>query len=248
MLELEGISKKYGDTVVVQPLDLSLSAGTTYAIIGPSGCGKSTLLRLMTGLIPPDSGSVRFESELLTPENVLTIRQKIGYVIQDGGLFPHLSANDNATLMARHLGWTAQRCDDRVEQLAELTHFPREGLDRFPAQLSGGQRQRVSLMRALMLDPHLLVLDEPLGALDPMIRSELQTELKQIFATLEKTVVLVTHDMGEAAFFAESILLLRDGHLVQHGTPQQLLHEPADRFVTQFVRAQRAVSWEAEAS
>ena len=247
MLELEGISKKYDDTIVVHPLSLTLRAATTYAIIGPSGCGKSTLLRLMTGLVTSDAGTVRFEGDVLTNTNALAVRQKIGYVIQDGGLFPHLTAEENVTLMAQFLGWAAERRTDRVAQLAELTHFPLDGLQRFPVQLSGGQRQRVSLMRALMLDPHLLVLDEPLGALDPMIRSELQAELKEIFATLGKTVVLVTHDMGEAVFFAETVLLLRDGHVVQQGTPQQLLHEPANEFVTHFVRAQRAVSWEAEA-
>jgi len=247
MLELDGISKKYDDTVVVHPLTLTLRAAATYAIIGPSGCGKSTLLRLMTGLVTPAAGTVRFEGDVLTKTNALAVRQKIGYVIQDGGLFPHLTAEDNVTLMAQYLGWPAERRTDRLAQLAELTHFPLDGLQRFPVQLSGGQRQRVSLMRALMLDPHLLVLDEPLGALDPMIRSELQAELKEIFASLGKTVVLVTHDMGEAVFFAETVLLLRDGHLVQQGTPQQLLHEPANDFVTQFVRAQRAVSWEAEA-
>ena len=132
------------------------------------------------------------------------------------------------------------RIQKRVAELAELTHFPLAGLDRFPTQLSGGQQQRVSLMRALMLDPDLLLMDEPLGALDPMIRAELQNELKDIFATLGKTVVIVTHDMGEAAFFADTILLMREGEVVQRGTYQDLLTNPTDPFVTQFINAQRS--------
>jgi osmoprotectant transport system ATP-binding protein len=217
-----------------------LEPGRTYVLIGPSGCGKSTLLRLLVGLIRPSGGSVRFEGQELTPENLLELRLRIGYVIQDGGLFPHLTAEGNVKLMAEFLGWDEARMRQRIDELAELTHFPPAGLERFPAQLSGGQQQRVSLMRALMLDPDWLLMDEPLGALDPMIRSELQVDLKAIFAALGKTVVLVTHDMGEAAFFADTILLMRDGRVVQRGSSQDLLTKPAEPFVTQFINAQRS--------
>src|SRR5262249_15119909 len=151
----------------------------------------STLLRLMIGLIWPDQGSVRLDGTEITPQNALAVRQRMGYVIQDGGLFPHLTARGNVALMARYLGWKEDRIESRLTELAELTRFPRDGLDRYPAQLSGGQRQRVSLMRALMLEPTVLLLDEPLGALDPIIRSELQTDLRRVFQTLGKTVVLV---------------------------------------------------------
>jgi osmoprotectant transport system ATP-binding protein len=163
----------------------------------------------------------------------------MGYVIQEGGLFPHLTAGDNVTLMARQMNWGRDRIAKRLQELAAITRFPRDGLDRFPLQLSGGQRQRVSLMRALILDPDVLLLDEPLGALDPMIRTELQADLKSIFQELEKTVVLVTHDLGEAAFFGDVIVLIREGQIVQTGTLPELLQTPAEPFVTNFINAQR---------
>ena len=141
--------------------------------------------------------------------------------------------------MARHLKWDRHRIEQRLQELTTVTRFPRDGLHRFPIQLSGGQRQRVSLMRALMLDPDILLLDEPLGALDPMIRTEMQTDLKGIFQELGKTVVLVTHDLGEAAFFGDVIVLLRAGQIVQTGTLPELLQTPAEPFVTDFINAQR---------
>ena len=240
MLELRGVSKHFGAIHAIPSLDLVIPAGRTTVLIGPSGCGKSTLLRLMIGLIQPDAGAVFFEGVQLNPESALLLRHRMGYVIQDGGLFPHLTARENIELLARHLSWDGSRIAARLSELLDLTHFPVDGLERYPVQLSGGQRQRVSLMRALMLDPHLLLLDEPLGALDPMVRSELQVELKSIFDTLKKTVVLVTHDMGEAGFFGNPILLLRDGDIVQQGSLAELVTTPADPFVTRFVNAQRS--------
>jgi len=239
MLELTRVSRSFGNTVALEPTDLSVRPGATTVLIGPSGCGKSTLLRLMIYLIKPDSGSVRFEGTEFNDDDVLTLRHRMGYVIQDGGLFPHLSAADNISLLARHIGWDASRVTSRLHELADLTRFPADGFERFPAQLSGGQRQRVSLMRALMLDPDVLLLDEPLGALDPIVRSELQVDLRHIFRTLNKTVVLVTHDMGEAGFFGDVIVLMRDGCIVQQGTLSQLINEPADEFVVRFIQAQR---------
>jgi len=239
MLQLQGVSKRYGDKVVVHPLDLQLEAEKTYVLLGPSGCGKSTLLRLMIGLIPPDSGVVRLNGHELTSQNALDLRRTVGYVIQDGGLFPHLTAAENTGLVARFLGWERSRIEQRVIQLSQLSHFPSDGLDRYPTQLSGGQRQRVGLMRALMLDPTLLLLDEPLGALDPLVRFDLQNDLRQIFKSLHKTVIIVTHDLHEAAFFADEVILLRDGRILQRGTVEQLVNAPADPFVTQFINAQR---------
>src|SRR5262249_11535633 len=157
----------------------------------------------------PDSGQVLFRDEPLTPDNAPQVRRQIGFVVQDGGLFPHLTARGNVTLLARHLGrgkgWMAQR----LRELVELTHFPADRLDSYPARLWGGQRQRASLMRALMLDPDLILLDEPLGALDPLIRADLQAELKEIFQRLHKTVVLVTHDLAEAGFLGDRLVLLQ---------------------------------------
>jgi len=239
MLELRGVSKSFGPTLAVDAVDLDITPRQTTALIGPSGCGKSTLLRLMVGLLEPDSGAVVFDGATLASSNILAARRRMGYVIQEGGLFPHLSARRNVTLMACHLGWQADRVAARVEELCALTRFPGAALDRYPVQLSGGQRQRVSLMRALMLDPQVLLLDEPLGALDPMIRADLQGELRDIFRALSKTVVLVTHDIGEAAYLGDSIVLLREGKIVQAGTPADLVGSPADDFVSRFISAQR---------
>ncbi len=240
MIQLDQVTKRFGDLVALQPLDLVVEAGRTTVLIGPSGCGKSTLLRLIVGLETPDSGSVTIAGERLESANALAVRRRMGYVVQDGGLFPHLSARDNITLMARHLRWDGARIEEHVQELCELTHLPADALVRYPIQLSGGQQQRVSLMRALMLDPEVLLLDEPLGALDPMIRFELQRDLREAFDRLQKTVVVVTHDLGEAAFLGQEIVLLRAGAVVQRGALTTMLRRPADEFVARFIRAQRA--------
>jgi osmoprotectant transport system ATP-binding protein len=239
VFELSNIAKRYGTTDAVRAIDLTVEPGRTTVLIGPSGCGKSTLLRLMIALVRPDTGQVRFEGQELTCDNAVELRRKMGYVIQDGGLFPHLTARGNAAVVARYLGWNTARITARLDELIELTHFPADGLDRYPAQLSGGQRQRVSLMRALMLDPDVLLMDEPLGALDPMIRRNLQAELRTIYRTLGKTVVMVTHDLSEAGYFGDTIVLMRQGKIVQAGSFHDLLDTPANDFVTEFVNAQR---------
>jgi osmoprotectant transport system ATP-binding protein len=241
MIELDGVSKSYGGAVVLDPLNLRLRPGQTTVLIGPSGCGKSTLLRLIMGLVRADTGSITIDGEALTAATALSIRRKLGYVIQDGGLFPHLSARENVTLLARHLGWKASAIDKRLAELAELSRLPVDALDRFPSQLSGGQRQRVGLMRALFLDPRVILLDEPLGALDPMVRAELQDDLRSVFRALKKTVVMVTHDLAEAAWFGDELVLLRAGKVIQRSSFAAMLEAPADAFVTQFVRAQRRV-------
>ena len=239
VFELNEVAKSCGETRALQRSTLNIPSREITVLIGPSGCGKSTLLRLMLGLTQPDEGEIRFEGQTLKQDNVLSLRQRMGYVIQDGGLFPHLTASENVSLMARYIGWNESRISDRLEELSGLTRFPGEGLTRYPVQLSGGQRQRVSLMRALMLDPDVLLMDEPLGALDPMIRAGLQDDLRQIFKTLKKTVVMVTHDMGEAGFFGDSIILMRDGLILQCGSLDELVKSPADSFVTDFINAQR---------
>lgn len=241
VIELIGVSKSFGNTVVLPALDLAVAPGRTTVLIGPSGCGKSTLLRLMIGLVRPDTGAVMIEGTELTAATVREVRRKLGYVIQDGGLFPHLNARDNVVLMARYLKKPASWIKTRLDDLVELTRFPAEGLDRFPAQLSGGQRQRLSLIRALMLEPRVVLLDEPLSALDPMVRAELQTDLRAIFRTLKTTVVMVTHDLAEAAWFGHELVLIRDGRIIQRGSINDMLNAPAEPFVTQFVSAQRQI-------
>jgi osmoprotectant transport system ATP-binding protein len=170
------------------------------------------------------------------------LARKLGYVIQDGGLFPHLSAQNNITLVATTLGWGKKELQTRLQELLSLVSLGQAILGKFPHELSGGQKQRVGLMRALFLDPPLMLLDEPLGALDPINRSDLQNELKKIFNDLKKTVILVTHDMAEAAFLGDSITLFKKGHIVQHGRFEDLLESPASRYVTQFVNAQKTLS------
>jgi len=241
MIELLGVSKSFNGQEAVLPTDLIVPAGQTTVLIGPSGCGKSTLLRLMIGLLKGDAGEIRFEGTRITAENIQSIRWRMGYVVQDGGLFPHLTAEQNICLMARYLGWAEDLISARLKDVVRLTQFPEDGLRRYPIQLSGGQKQRVSLMRALMLDPDVLLLDEPLGALDPMIRSELQADLRRIFQSLRKTVVLVTHDLAEAGYLGDNIVLLQAGRVVQQGKLTDLMQSPADAFVAQFIRAQRSL-------
>jgi osmoprotectant transport system ATP-binding protein len=239
MIELRGVRKTLGGREILRPTDLNVPAGQVTVLLGPSGCGKSTLLRLMLGLLRPDDGQVIFDGQPLIEDNAPAVRRRMGYVVQDGGLFPHLTAAGNAGILARHLGWPRHRIANRLHELSELTRLPRDLLARYPGQLSGGQRQRVGLIRALMLDPAVLLLDEPLGALDPLVRADLQSDLRHVFRTLGKTVVLVTHDLAEAAYFADVVVLLRDGRVVQRGRPADLARAPAEPFVTQFIRAQR---------
>lgn len=239
MIELRGIDKSFGETAALRAFDLSVPAGSTTVLLGPSGCGKSTVLHLANGLLTADRGEVRVAGELLHHGSVMRLRRRMGYVIQSGGLFPHLSARDNVLLMGRWLGQPRDDLAQRIGQLRDLVELPATALDRLPRELSGGQAQRVALMRALMLDPDVLLLDEPLGALDPMVRYELQLRLREIFRSLVKTVLLVTHDLAEAAFFADTVVLMRDGSAVQAGPPAEILAQPRGDFAAAFVRAQR---------
>jgi osmoprotectant transport system ATP-binding protein len=241
MFILRQVCKRFGANVALDNVDTQLSAGRVTALIGPSGSGKSTLLRLLLGLEWPDSGTVLFDGAPLRRDNLLDHRRRIGYVIQEGGLFPHLTAIGNIGLLAETLGWSRSRVADRAGELARLCQLPADALQRYPAELSGGQRQRVGLIRALMLDPAVLLLDEPLGALDPLIRFDLQNELKALIEALGKTVVLVTHDIAEAVYLADELVLLHRGRLVQQGTPQQFLNAPSSPFVARFLAAQRSL-------
>jgi osmoprotectant transport system ATP-binding protein len=239
VIQLVEATKTFGDRRVVDAVDLEVAEGETLVLIGPSGSGKTTVLRLMLGLVRCDQGAVRFRGADIDDTNVRAARVRMGYVVQDGGLFPHLTAAGNVRLMARHVGWSKERIDARLSELRDLTRLPSDALDRYPAELSGGQRQRVTLMRALMLDPEVLLLDEPLGSLDPLVRADLQGDLGHVFKELRKSVVMVTHDLAEAAFFAHRIVLLRDGRVVQQGHARDLVRAPASAFVTRFVQAQR---------
>ena len=238
MFELDDVAVFYGGTPALAPTSLVIGEGDTLVLLGPSGSGKSTLLRTLAGLTP-FTGTVRFAGAAVTDWRA--VRQRLGYVIQDGGLFPHLTARGNVVLMARELGWPGERIDDRVRELAALAGLDEAQLARFPAELSGGQRQRVALMRALMLDPAMLLLDEPLSALDPITRLRLAEELRAIFTRLGKTVVMVTHNLGEARFFGERAALMRDGRIIQLGPIGELATHPAEPFVAEFLAAEEAL-------
>jgi osmoprotectant transport system ATP-binding protein len=242
LVRLIDVSKRYANTYALHPTNLSIERGKTTVLIGPSGCGKSTLLRLVIRLVEPDSGSVEFDREPIRAENIHALRRRIGYVIQEGGLFPHLTARANVVLMARHIRKSQEEIHEQLMQLCELTRFSESLLPRYPGELSGGQRQRVSLMRALMLSPELLLLDEPLGALDPLVRASLQTDLKEIFARLGQTVLFVTHDLAEAIYFGNEIVLMNEGRIVQKGSVADLRDKPADPFVSDFINAQRGIA------
>ena len=242
LVQLIAVAKQYAGTPALHPTNLSIERGKTTVLIGPSGCGKSTLLRLVIRLIEPDTGDIYFDGTQITLDNIDMLRRRIGYVIQEGGLFPHLTARANILLIARHLGKSESETKPRLSELCELTRFSGNLLPRYPVELSGGQRQRVSLMRALMLSPELLLLDEPLGALDPLVRASLQKDLKEIFARLHQTALLVTHDLAEAAYLSDEIVLMNEGRIVQQGSIVDLQEKPASNFVSQFINAQRTLA------
>jgi len=239
MFSLKNVSKSFGKTQVLKPTTVEFRTGESTVLIGPSGCGKSTLLRILVGLVAADTGTIEFEETPITSSNIGSLRQRMGYVIQDGGLFPHLTARQNVGLLASHLRWANGRVRARVDELAGLTRLPVDALDRYPAQMSGGQRQRVGIMRALMLDPAVILLDEPMGALDPLVRFDLQEDLRAIFRMLKKTSIMVTHDMGEASFFGDRVMMLGEGEIVQEGRLEELISNPATDYVARFINAQR---------
>jgi osmoprotectant transport system ATP-binding protein len=238
MFDLDHVAVAFGSLQALAPATLSVGAGETLVLLGPSGSGKSTLLRTLVGLTP-FTGRLLFKGQPV--RDWRAVRRELGYVIQDGGLFPHLTARGNVTLMARELGWSAERIAARIDELATLVQLDASQLGRFPGELSGGQRQRVAMMRALMLDPAVLLFDEPLSALDPITRLRLAGELRDIFARLGKTVVMVTHSLGEARFFGGRAVLMRDGRIVQQGAIEDLTATPADRFVAEFLAAEEAL-------
>ena len=239
MIELENVTKAFDDVVAIDHVSALFESGRTHVLLGSSGCGKSTILRLILGLISPDSGAIRVDGQSADGTTRPSLLGQMGYVVQEGGLYPHLTASRNVSLPAEARRWGDERIRARVGELATLVGFDDGILQLYPSELSGGQRQRVSLMRSLMLDPPILLLDEPLGSLDPLVRADLQQQLKEIFTPMGKTVVLVTHDIREAAFFGHTITLMTEGRIVQRGSFADLVKRPASEFVTAFLNAQR---------
>ncbi len=240
MLKINSLTKFFGDTSALSEINLQMPLGKTHILLGSSGSGKSTLLRAILGLISWQSGTIELNGETMNTFTPAQRSERIGYVPQGGGLFPHLTVRDNVTIVARAQGWSENRINERMEELLSSLAVDRTLLERFPNEISGGQKQRVSILRATFLNPPLLLMDEPLGALDPLIRAALQAELKDIFLKLKKTVILVTHDIEEAAYLGDQIILMHQGKVVQSGTFADLNERPADPFVRRFLQAQRA--------
>lgn len=238
MIALREVTKRFGDRVALDGVSIEVLAGTVHVLLGSSGSGKSTVLRLILGVVEPDLGEVLVDGTPVTGSTRAALVRRMGYVVQDGGLYPHLTAYQNVALPTEVHRWPAARTRARVILLGTMVGLDEDTLRLYPRELSGGQRQRVGLMRALALDPPLLLLDEPLGALDPIVRAELQIQLGRLFATLGKTVVLVTHDIREAALLGSTITLMTAGRVVQQGTFTDLVKRPASPFVTQFLTAQ----------
>ncbi len=238
MIRFHKAGKSFGNSVALRPTDLKIEANKTTVLIGLSGSGKSTILRLISGLIEPTTGWIEINGKKLVRNTLLEIRRRMGYVIQSGDLFPHLTARQNISLVAEELQLETDEITARMEQLCALTRFPRHLLSRYPVELSGGEQRRVSLTRALMLKPAILLLDEPLGALDPMARGALRTDLKALFEQMNTTAIVVTHNLVEAAQLGDWIVLLKAGGIVQQGPFAEFSLYPAEPFVGEFFRAQ----------
>ena len=238
------VTKRYAgrDAAAVDDLTLEIPAGCFCVLVGPSGGGKTTALKLVNRLIPFDSGEIRIDGRNIETLPLTELRRGIGYVIQQIGLFPHMTIGANIATVPRLLGWEKRRTRERTVELLELVGLEAADAKRYPAQLSGGQRQRVGLARALAADPPLLLMDEPFGALDPITRLRLQTELRRLHREVGKTVIFVTHDIDEAIQMGDRIAILREGGvLAQYDTPDAILARPADDFVAQFVGEDRAL-------
>jgi osmoprotectant transport system ATP-binding protein len=238
------VTKRYAgrDAAAVDDLSLEIPAGTFCVLVGPSGGGKTTALKMVNRLIPFDSGEIRIDGRNIEGLPLTELRRGIGYVIQQIGLFPHMTVGDNIATVPRLLGWDRKRQRARSIELLELVGLDAEDAGRYPSQLSGGQRQRVGLARALAADPPLLLMDEPFGALDPITRHRLQTELRRLHREVGKTIIFVTHDIDEAIQMGDRIAILREGGvLAQYDTPDAILAHPADDFVAQFIGGDRAL-------
>jgi len=242
LLTLENISKTYrGGKKAVNNVNLKIAKGEFICFIGPSGCGKTTTMKMINRLIEPSAGKIFIDGENIMDQDPVELRRKIGYVIQQIGLFPHMTIQQNISLVPKLLKWPEQQRKERARELLKLVDMGPEYLDRYPHELSGGQQQRIGVLRALAAEPPLILMDEPFGALDPITRDSLQEEFKKLQKTLHKTIVFVTHDMDEAIKLADRIVILKAGEIVQVGTPDDILRNPADEFVEEFIGKERLI-------
>ncbi|ASS96951.1 betaine/proline/choline family ABC transporter ATP-binding protein [Peribacillus simplex] len=240
MLKIENVSKIYkGGKKAVKNISLDIKKGEFICFIGPSGCGKTTTMKMINRLIEPSEGKILIDGENIMDKDPVELRRQIGYVIQQIGLFPHMTILENITLVPKLLKWNEQKKKERALELLQLVDMGPEYLERYPYELSGGQQQRIGVLRALASNPPLILMDEPFGALDPITRDALQEEFKNLQRTLDKTIVFVTHDMDEAIKLADRIVILKAGEIVQVGTPDEILRNPANEFVEEFIGKDR---------
>ncbi len=242
MVRFENVCMAYGEKEVLKNLNMTIKPGQLVAIIGPSGCGKTTSLQLVNRLISPTSGSIFVDGKDISKVDPVQLRRTIGYVIQEIGLFPHMTIRQNIEIVPKLLGWDEKRRLERTKELLCLVDMDESYLERYPAHLSGGQQQRIGLLRALAVEPPIILMDEPFGALDPITRESLQDEIMSLQKKLHKTIVFVTHDMDEAIKIADIIVIMKDGVVVQAASPKELLTDPADEFVEQFIGKHRLYS------
>jgi osmoprotectant transport system ATP-binding protein len=240
LISLDNISKRYGSTTVVDSVSLTVSAGETLVLLGTSGSGKTTTLKLINRLLDPNAGTVCIDGRDVVTQPGPELRRSIGYVVQDGGLFPHYTVAQNIGLVPTLLGWEPARIQQRISELLARLRLPDALRDRYPDELSGGQRQRVGLARALAADPPIVLMDEPLGALDPVTRADIRQEFNDLDELRRKTIVLVTHDIQEAIDLGDRIALMDSGQIQQIGPPDELLRQPANAFVESFFAGQLA--------
>ncbi|MCS7460178.1 betaine/proline/choline family ABC transporter ATP-binding protein [Paenibacillus doosanensis] len=241
MIRLQGVRKVYDDGFqALKHVDLEFKEGEISVLIGPSGCGKTTTMKLINRLNNPSAGTIEIRGQNITAMDPVELRRQIGYVIQNIGLFPHMSIAKNVGVVPRLLKWDKRKIEERVDELLSLVGMePDTYRNRFPSELSGGQQQRIGVIRALAADPEIILMDEPFSALDPISREQLQDELIRLQQELRKTIVFVTHDMDEAIKIADTIVLMKDGEVVQTGTPEQILRHPANDFVKSFIGKKR---------
>ncbi|MCK9252191.1 MAG: ABC transporter ATP-binding protein [Clostridiales bacterium] len=242
MIQFENVCKHYGSNVVVDRLNLDVEQGNLVTLIGASGCGKTTTLKMVNRIIEPTSGKIIVNGENVLKQDPVQLRRGIGYVIQQIGLFPNMTISENITVVGQLLGWSKSRMLSRAEELLSLVDMePAIYMNRYPNELSGGQQQRIGVLRALAADPETILMDEPFGALDPITRDQLQNEFKNLQTQLHKTILFVTHDMDEALKMADTIVLMRDGKLVQAASPEDMLRNPADDYVVNFIGLDRTL-------
>lgn len=243
MVRLDNISKMYDGKPIIENLNLHIKPGQFVVLIGPSGCGKTTTLKMINRLIEPSSGSIFVDGEDISQLNPVLMRRKIGYVIQQIGLFPNMTIAQNIEVVPKLLKWPAERRRKRTLELLTMVGMnPHDYMDRYPSELSGGQQQRIGVLRALAVEPPLILMDEPFGALDPITREMLQDEVKKLQQQLKKTVVFVTHDMDEALKMADLIVVMKDGEIIQAASPEELLANPVNDFVAEFIGKHRLKS------